>query len=88
MDEYFSRVDSYASSHLHIGMSSAQVRRIIGTPQCVVLLDERVKMWSYAPSISGTFEYWIVLVDDKLDFFGGTQTTWLWERYGGKFGKS
>jgi len=87
MNEEFSRVDSLAKSRLRIGMSASQVRGIMGRAHCVVVLDERAKMWSYAPSISGTFEYWIVLVDDKLDFFGEAQTTWLWERYGSNFGK-
>ena len=81
MNEYMGRLELLAKSKLRIGMSKGEVRKAMGPPLSDGPLNERVEMWSYAPSISTTFEYWVVLVDGKLDFFGIAQTRWLWDRY-------
>ena len=81
MAEYMGRLDLLAKSKLRIGMSKGEVRKSMGRPLSEGPLNERVEMWSYAPSISATFEYWVVFMDETLDFFGAAQTTWLWERY-------
>jgi len=81
-ERVYSRLGELASERLATGMTESQVVRAFGQPRHVSQLDEHLTFWSYAPSISGTFQYWLVFVDGRLDFFGGAQTTWLVERYG------
>jgi outer membrane protein assembly factor BamE (lipoprotein component of BamABCDE complex) len=63
------------------GMSKEQVKTVFGEPDYVDTRSERVEMWDYGLSLSGTVGYWLVFLNGKLDFFGLANTSGLREKY-------
>ncbi len=81
MAEAFSTIEMLGKHYLKKGMTKGQVEGIFGKPGLVKTVNDKVEMWSYLTSISGTYSYWVVFAHGALDFFGPTMTTELEVKY-------
>ncbi|SRR6266571_1949719 len=77
----FAALEAKGKKLLKRGMTPEKVKMVFGNPQEIAKKSKEVEMWSYKTSISGTYEYWLVFITGKLDFYGTAQTSWLWEKY-------
>ena len=92
MNSVFESVHAIATRNLRVGMSPADARRVMGAPKLERAdarrglgnpeLDQaegpsRVQIWTYLRSISGTWEYNLVFLDGRLEFFGELNPQWL-----------
>lgn len=69
-----------AETLLTRGMELSDIYRLMGQPLAEICIHDRVVMLSYADSVSGTFAYWVVVKDERLDYHGQAQTSWLIDR--------
>ena len=72
----FALIDSVARQHLRQGMSAKQVEKVMGKPEAVERLTERIELWTYLLSISGTWSYVAAFLDGRLEFYGEANPQW------------
>jgi hypothetical protein len=74
----FAEMEAIAKKHLRLGMSPAQVRRVMGGPETGAVEEpERVQIWPYLGSYTGTWIYCAVFLDGRLEYFGNLSPQWL-----------
>lgn len=87
----FGVLDSLGGAVLERGMPIARVRSLLGAPPDRYLppltfrdvrRGHRVDIWTFAVSLSGTYEYFLAFVDGCLDDFGRMQVGTLMVVYG------
>ena len=72
----FSDLEERSERYLKHGMSKAEVEKAFGKPRGGVAswndvrFGNPVTMWRYALSVSGTTGFYVIFVNDRLDFFG------------------
>lgn len=72
-------VERKAQTLLKPGMSIDEVVMLMGPPLAIDSIAGKILMYNYADSVSGTFAYWVVFKDGRLDCHCEAQTTWLIE---------
>ncbi|HKK08898.1 MAG TPA: hypothetical protein VKA44_08445 [Gemmatimonadota bacterium] len=87
----FGTLDSLGTAVLGRGMSIGRVRGLLGGPPDRYMAPasfrdarygHRVDIWTYALSLSGTYEYYLAFIDGCLDDFGRMQVGRLFAVYG------
>lgn len=87
----FTVLDSLGDAVLVRGMPIGKVRGLLGDPPDRYLppasfrdarYGHRVDIWTYALSLSGTYEYFLAFIDGCLDDFGRMQVGTLFAVYG------
>ena len=87
----FGTLDSLGNAVLTRGLPIAKVRELLGDPpdryMAPVSFEDarhghRITIWTYAVSLSGTYEYYLAFIDGCLDDFGRMQVSRLFAVYG------
>jgi hypothetical protein len=69
-------IDTFARRHLRKGMTPGQVKAAMGRPNSHEKLADRVELWNYGHSQSGTVSYVVAFLDGKAEFYGETNPQW------------
>jgi hypothetical protein len=77
MHDSFAAIDRIARQHLRLGMTPTDVHCVVGEPEMKMKCSDRVELWTYLTSISGTYQWIVGFLDGKLEYFGGANPQWM-----------
>ena len=69
-------IDQFAQQHLRKGMTRKQVKEVMRRPNFREKLADRVELWNYGHSHSGTVSYVVAFLDGKVEFYGQANPQW------------
>jgi hypothetical protein len=85
----FDSLTKLSDRYLQRGMSKSEVEKLFGRPPEPdvdswndVRFGNRVAAWLYAVSLSGTTGFYVIFVNDRLDYFGQLMISYLLYSYG------
>jgi hypothetical protein len=88
-EEVFTTLARLSDRYLKRGMSKGDVDKIFGKPPdgnvdswTDVRFGNPVTTWRYAISLSGTTAFYVIFVNDRLDYFGGLMISYMLYSYG------
>jgi hypothetical protein len=77
MNESFAALGRIAKRHLRDGMTPQHVEKLMGKPKMKDKWSNRVELWTYLVSISGTWQYIVAFLDGKIEYFGEANSQWM-----------
>jgi hypothetical protein len=88
-EEVFGTLAKLSDRYLKRGMSKGDVAKVFGGPPDKdaeswndVRFGNPVTSWRYAISLSGTWAFYIIFVNDRLDYFGQLMISYMLYSYG------
>lgn len=77
MGEAFALIGNISQQNLQNGMTPQEVENLMGKPEMRDKRSDRVEIWTYLVSISGTWCYILAFLDGKLEYFGNANPQWM-----------